>query len=156
MGVLWKGLRRLGITAALLFVQGTGAWSGAWRPATTMLGNAGFHAIAIDLPPFGFSERPGQPLYDKQDQGKRIVGVLDALRIQRVILVGHSFGAGPTMEAAFLKPERVRGLVLVDAALNLESREGEPRSPLPLMKAFFSFESLRDAIGEWLPALLAP
>ena len=39
--------------------------------------------------------------------------------IDRAILVGHSFGGGPTVEAALLAPESVRALVLVDAALSV-------------------------------------
>src|SRR5262245_53015141 len=96
----------------VVFVHGTGAWSETWRETMTVLAGAGYRAIAIDLPPFGYSQRPGQPAYDKQTQGRRIVGALEALGIPRVIMVGHSFGGGPTVEAAFLAPERVRGLVL--------------------------------------------
>ena len=107
--------------AAVLMVHGTGAWSGTWRPTMQVLAAAGFHAIAIDLPPFGFSERPNVADYEKATQGSRIVGVLDTLKVDRVFLVGHSFGGGPTMEAALQIPQRVRGIVLVDAALSVEA-----------------------------------
>jgi pimeloyl-ACP methyl ester carboxylesterase len=46
-----------------------------------------------------------------------------------VVLVGHSFGARATVEAAMLAPERVRGLVLVDAALGLHDASGTPLPP---------------------------
>jgi pimeloyl-ACP methyl ester carboxylesterase len=104
---------------AVLLVHGTGAWSETWRPTMKVLADAGFHAIAIDLPPFGFSQRPDAADYDKSSQGKRIVGILDALKIEQVFLVGHSFGGGPTMEAGLQIPSRVRGIVLVDAALSI-------------------------------------
>ena len=58
----------------------------------TTLAGAGFHAIALDLPPFGFSQRPANARYDKQSQGKRILGVIDGLSLNSVVLVGHSFG----------------------------------------------------------------
>ena len=106
---------------AVLMVHGTGAWSGTWRPTMQVLAAAGFHAIAIDLPPFGFSQRPSIADYEKSTQGSRIVGVLDALKIDRVFLIGHSFGGGPTMEAALQIPPRVRGIVLIDAALSVET-----------------------------------
>jgi pimeloyl-ACP methyl ester carboxylesterase len=187
---------------AVLFVHGTGAWSETWRESMTALAATGYRAIAIDLPPFGYSQRPDRPRYGKREQGQRIVAVVDALQIPRVILVGHSFGGGPTVEATVLAPERVGGLVLVDAALGVRT-DGAPATPSPaLMRGFLAVAPLRDAlvatfltnplftrrllqafiadpahatdervrvyqrpltvqgstraIGEWLPALLAP
>lgn len=184
----------------VVFVHGTGAWSEAWRGAMRAVGGAGMRAIALDLPPFGFSQRPEAPRYSKEDQGRRIVGVLDALALKEVVLVGHSFGGGPTMEAALRTPQRVRAVVLVDAALSISAGEPAP-APLPV-RAFLASGPVRDgvvatfltnplftrkllqgfiddparatdewvvlyqrplvvtdttaAVGDWLPALLAP
>ena len=46
--------------------------------------------------------------------------MLDALGIQRAIFVGHSFGGGPTLEAALRRPDRVEALVLADPAVNFD------------------------------------
>ena len=81
------------------------------------LAAAGFHVIALDLPPFGFSDRPGS--YTRQDQAARINDVLDQLKAAPAIIVGHSFGAGAATELAMRYPDRARALVLVDAALGL-------------------------------------
>ena len=104
----------------VLFVHGTGAWSGLWQRTLERTASAGFRAIAIDVPPFGFSAKAPQISYSKVAQGMRIVKVLESLGIARVILVGHSFGAGPTVEAALLQPDRVAQLILVDGALNIQ------------------------------------
>lgn len=104
---------------AVLFVHGTGAWSELWQHTLQRTADAGFHVIAIDLPPFGFSEKPAHLSYSKSAQGLRIVKVLESLGISRVVLVGHSFGAGPTVEAALLHPDRVAQLIVVDGALSL-------------------------------------
>jgi pimeloyl-ACP methyl ester carboxylesterase len=80
-----------------------------------VLAKAGFQAIAIDLPPFGFSQRPADADYSKSAQGAHIVGVLDALNIRNAILVGHSFGGGPTMEAVLQIPQRVKGIAAISA-----------------------------------------
>ncbi len=130
----------------VMFIHGTGAWSETWRESMTVLAQAGFRAVAIDLPPFGFSERPAVPRYSKQDQGRRILGALNALGIDRALLVGHSFGGGPTVEAALLAPERVRGLVLVDAALGIGAEGGERTQPSALVRRFVGTKPLRDAI----------
>ena len=105
----------------VLLVHGFGAWSGTWRDTIAPLAAAGYRVIAIDLPPFGFSERPAQREYRTPEQARRILGVLDALQVRQAVFVGHSFGGRPTMEAAFLEPGRVRALVLVCAALGLDA-----------------------------------
>src|SRR5262245_41770914 len=71
---------------SVVFVHGTGAWSETWRETLTALAGAGYRAIAIDLPPFGYSQRPRQPVYDKQAQGRRIVAALEALGLRRTIM----------------------------------------------------------------------
>jgi len=101
----------------VVLFHGTAAWSELWRHTSDALASAGFHVIAIDLPPFGFSDRPGS--YTRQDQASRVSDVLDALMAERAIIVGHSFGAGAATELAMRYPDRTRALVLVDAALGL-------------------------------------
>lgn len=118
---------------AVLLVHGTAAWSNIWRETMDALATAGYHAIALDLPPFGFSQRPVPPSYTDQAQASRIVGVMDALGLRQVTLVGHSFGARPTVEAALADPSRIRLLVLVDAALKPTELPPAPSTlPLPL------------------------
>ena len=103
----------------VVLVHGTGAWSEIWRGTMRSLAGAGYRAVAIDMPPFGYSSRPASRDYGDEAQARRIIGALDALRLEGVTLVGHSFGGRPTMQATFLAPERVERLVLVDAALDL-------------------------------------
>src|SRR5512134_2579215 len=79
---------------AILFIHGTAAWSELWSETMTPLAEAGYRCIAIDIPPFGYSERPATPSYGNADQAKRIVALLDALEIEHAILLGHSFGGG--------------------------------------------------------------
>ncbi|MBI3548200.1 MAG: alpha/beta hydrolase [Elusimicrobia bacterium] len=103
----------------VLFIHGMGAWSELWRETMRPAALAGYRCLAIDVPPFGYSQRPADASYGRRSQAKRILGVLDALGVTSAVLVGHSFGAGPTVEAAMMAPERVSRLVLADAALGL-------------------------------------
>jgi pimeloyl-ACP methyl ester carboxylesterase len=129
----------------VLLIHGTGAWSEIWRGTMHRLAGAGYRAIALDMPPFGFSARPPLADYGDDAQGKRILGVLDALGIERATLVGHSFGGRPTMQATFLAPHRVRMLVLVDAALDLQRAPGPHESPAAL-RAVLGAPPVRDAL----------
>lgn len=130
---------------AVLFIHGTGAWSETWRPTLRAVAKAGFRAIALDLPPFGYSERPLSLRYERPDQAQRIIGVLDALKVDQVILVGHSFGAGPTVEATLTAPGRIRALVLVDAALGLQA-PGTAAEANGMVQRLLQARPLRDSL----------
>lgn len=106
----------------LLLTHGTGAWSATWDQNVHALAAAGYRVIAMDLPPFGFSTRPVSRDYSRAAQARRIIGLVDALKLGPVTLLGHSYGGGPAAEAAMLQPDRVRHLMLVDAAIGLVTR----------------------------------
>ena len=108
----------------VLFVHGMGAWSELWRETLIATAAAGYRAVAMDLPPFGYSERPAASAYGRQHQARRILAVIEALGATQATLVGHSFGGGPTMEAVLLGPQRVRSLALADAAIGLDAEAG--------------------------------
>jgi pimeloyl-ACP methyl ester carboxylesterase len=101
---------------AVLF-HGTAAWSKLWWRTTAVLKDGGYRPIGPDLPPFGYSDRQGG--YTRAEQAARIDGVMTALGAGRAIVIGHSFGAGAALEYVLRHPDRVIGLVLVDAALGL-------------------------------------
>jgi pimeloyl-ACP methyl ester carboxylesterase len=108
----------------ILLIHGTLAWSQTWYQIAERLADQGFHVIAPDLPPFGFSQRPADGDYSRHAQGKLILSFAVALGLKDVVLVGHSFGGGATMEAAFAAPDRIKGLVLLDVALGLDAAGG--------------------------------
>ncbi len=101
----------------VMLVHGTAGWSGFWRNVTRHLAGRGFRVIAVDLPPFGWSERDGEARYRRQDQAARLAAVLAAEARGPAIVVGHSFGGGPAAELALAAPGRLSALILVDAAL---------------------------------------
>jgi pimeloyl-ACP methyl ester carboxylesterase len=111
----------------MLLTHGTGAWSGTWFTLPATLAAAGWHVVAVDLPPFGLSTTLGQRKtvdYSRAAQATRISSLIDTLP-KPVTLVGHSFGAGPALEAAMRSGDSLRQLVLVDPALGLGPL-GEP------------------------------
>ncbi len=132
----------------VLLIHGTGAWSVLWRETGDALAAAGFRAIAMDVPPFGYSDKPrGAASYSRQAQARRIIGVLDALGLERAALVGHSVGGRPTVEAALSRPGRVEKLVLVDPALGMGPDGAfEQNRPGPAVRLFFALRPLRDAV----------
>jgi pimeloyl-ACP methyl ester carboxylesterase len=106
----------------ILFIHGTASWSQSWNETMDNISKYGYRTIALDLTPFGFSEKPSNSIYSRNEQAKRILGVIKSLNLTNVILVGHSFGAGPTVEAVMLDNERISELIIVDGALGLTER----------------------------------
>jgi len=112
---------------AVVFLHGTGSWSETWRASMETANKAGYQAIALDMPPFGYSIPPASGEYDKQKQAARLRKFLDNAGIRRAVFVAHSFGAAPLMEALLSNADdgRVQALVLVDAALGLDESQSD-------------------------------
>jgi pimeloyl-ACP methyl ester carboxylesterase len=68
---------------------------------------------AYDLRGHGYTDAPAEG-YASVDHARDLIGLLDALGIERARLVGHSFGAVIAVHAGVIAPERVEALVLSD------------------------------------------
>lgn len=121
-----------------ILLHGFGANVFTWRTVIDDLSTAG-RVIAFDRPGFGLTERPlpgeGEALnpYSPQGQAALTLGLMDALGIQQAILVGNSAGGSLATRIALDNPQRVRALVLVDAAVY--SGGGAPRFIRPLLNS---------------------
>ncbi|WP_454051702.1 alpha/beta fold hydrolase [Cellulomonas sp. Marseille-Q8402] len=71
--------------------------------------------VVPDLPGYGRSEGWGATL-GIPALGEALLGLLDALGLDRVVLVGNSMGCPVGLEVAHVAPERVERLVLVSPA----------------------------------------
>jgi pimeloyl-ACP methyl ester carboxylesterase len=72
-----------------------------------------FRVTAYDLRGHGYSQVTPDG-YTSADQAADTLAIMDALDIDRAMLVGHSFGAVIAMHTAVLEPERVDALVVSD------------------------------------------
>lgn len=101
----------------VVLVHGTAGWSGFWRNISAHLARAGWRVIAVDLPPFGYSDRDPLARYDRAAQAVRLAAVIGRAAGRPAVVVGHSFGSGAVVELALRHPDWVRAVTLVDAAL---------------------------------------
>jgi pimeloyl-ACP methyl ester carboxylesterase len=81
----------------------------AWREVMALLSDR-FRVIAIDLRGFGWSEATPRGYY-KAELAQDVVGVLDALGLDRVCLVGHDWGGVVGFLVCLEHPERVERFV---------------------------------------------
>ena len=68
------------------------------------------NAISLDLIGFGLSDKPAIN-YNFESHRKYLLAFLDALHIQKTVLVGTSMGASIALYTAAKSPERVAGVV---------------------------------------------
>ncbi len=104
-----------GTGTPVVLIHGLGGSIYAWRQALPALATAGYRVIAFDNRGLGFSEKPAHG-YSTAAYAKLTVALLDSLHISSAVLVGHSMGGVIAAEVALAHPDRVRGLVLIDAA----------------------------------------
>ena len=71
----------------------------------------------------------------------RITGLIDALELGPVTLLGHSYGGGPAAEAAMRQPDLVSQLILIDAAIGLKA-DLSIASPAPAAPAAGAVSSI--------------
>lgn len=100
---------------AVVLIHGLALSMYSWRHAILPIAQAGFRVIAFDNRGFGFSDRPSTG-YSNEAYVGLLYGLLDSLGVQDAVLVGHSMGGAIAAQATLDRPDRVRGLVLVDAA----------------------------------------
>ncbi len=82
-----------------------------WRHQVPALTAAGYRTIVPDLRGFGASSKPADlAAYTPPHLVGDVVGVLDALGIERAHLVGHDWGAAVTWMTAALAPKRVTSM----------------------------------------------
>jgi pimeloyl-ACP methyl ester carboxylesterase len=106
----------------LVLLHGMGASVFSWREVMGPLAQSRT-VIAFDRPGFGLTSRPmpgdwqGESPYSAQSQASLAVGLLDALGIEKAVLVGHSAGGSIAVLTALRFPERVSALILVSPAI---------------------------------------
>ena len=108
-----RAFRIAGSGPALLLIHGVGDKSESWGPVHAKLAQR-FTVIAPDLLGHGESDKPRAD-YSLPAFANGMRDLLAVLGIERVTLVGHSFGGGVAMQFAYQYPHLVERLVLVSA-----------------------------------------
>jgi pimeloyl-ACP methyl ester carboxylesterase len=105
---------REGEGPAVLMLHGFPDSSALWRHQIPALTTAGYQVIAPDLRGFGASDRPAEvAAYRMNVLVGDVLGILDALSVQRASVVGHDWGAAVGWALAMFAPQRVQRLAAV-------------------------------------------
>src|SRR6516162_5714643 len=108
-------------------------WGGSGRPLVLLAGlgntahifdkfapklSATYHVYGVTRRGFGASSAPlpsGDAMYSADRLGDDVLAVLDALKLNRPVLAGHSLGGEELSSVGSRHPERVAGLIYLDA-----------------------------------------
>ena len=106
----------------------------SWRHQLAALSDAGFRAIAPDMRGYGGTDSPDDPAeYSTSVICADIAGLLDALEIEKAVIVGHDWGGYHIWQFGLRYPERVERL----AGLNTPYNPPGPIAPTEAMHAAF-------------------
>lgn len=83
-----------------------------------------FHVVSIDRPGSGYSVRREATAADVSTQAAAIAALIETLKLERPVVVGHSLGGAVALTLALEHPQHVRGLVLL-APLTHLPEQGE-------------------------------
>lgn len=96
----------------ILFIHGLGAQLHQFR--APLFGRLeGFRLIAIDRPGSGYSVRAPGASGRLSEQARVVRGFIEALGLERPLVVGHSLGGAVALALAIEHPEAVSGLALL-------------------------------------------
>jgi 2-hydroxy-6-oxonona-2,4-dienedioate hydrolase len=113
----------------VLFIHGLGSSADRWLDIPDALSLSKLHAVALDLPGFGLSDKPTDLDYTIREFTKVVASFMRHAGIAKASIVGHSLGG---YIAAYLATEHsnlVDKLVLVDSSGMLDG-------PTPLLQQY--------------------
>lgn len=122
----------------VLLVHGMGGSTFSWENNAPVLASEGFNVVAVDVPPYGYSDK--NPNYNQSVDSRSdlLWAFLDRIRPgTEWNLIGHSMGGGIVQCMAIDHPDRVGQVVFVDPALfNTMDDENEYRMRILRFRPF--------------------
>ena len=108
--IAYRAWGKVGSPVILLGGAAEPTW--VWHDVGPLLAHAGHRVLAVDLPPFGYSQRQGP--YTMAHWLQLLQAFERRMHIERPLLVGHSLGAGVAAAAGLAHPRKTAGVVLLD------------------------------------------
>lgn len=131
---LKTGVTIFGEGAPILLLHGWGGNIKSMWPVAERLSNQGFQTHTLDLPGFGVSDLPPEA-WDVPRYAKFVLSYIQSLSLEKIHLIGHSFGGRISIFLTAHHPEIVNKLVLVDSA-------GIKPAPTSNMKLYYLSRSI--------------
>lgn len=123
----------------ILLLHGVPTSSWLYRKMIDGLVNSGYRVIAPDMLGFGNSDNPkGYEIYNAKEHGKRILELMNSLKVKTWSHVTHDAGGLWTWELLKMDKKRIENLII----LNTIAYEEGFKPPIRMKKGFFSRTSM--------------
>lgn len=108
-----------GEAGVILFIHGLGC-SGLhdYSEVATQPALAAYRRLLVDLPGYGFSDKPADFGYSIEDQAGVLAELIEALGIPRLAVFGHSMGGAIAISLCARIAERVEALIITEGNLD--------------------------------------
>jgi len=130
----------------IVLVHGFATSSFLWRWVAPRLAAQRQTAFAVDMLGYGESDRPLDAEYGVAAQAEYLDRALTALRVGQAVVVGVGVGGAVALRLAATRPDRVRGLVLVNG-IAFDTLPGRDVRTLQRNTVRFAFRVTRGMFG---------
>ncbi len=121
----------------------------SWNKNIDLLTGLGFNVVAVDLPPYGYSDKSRKMNHSEDNRADLLWTLLTQINSEaKWHLVGHSMGGGVVAAMAIVQPDRVEKVVLVAPLLFGRLQPG--RSTTQRIVAFQPIEWMLAGLGRML------
>jgi pimeloyl-ACP methyl ester carboxylesterase len=126
---------------AVIFIHGFGGSTITWRDNLPAVAQAGYYAIALDLPPFGLSDKNPDLDYSRSGMADLVASLMETLGIERAAIVGHSMGGAVAAQFAVRHTQKVERIAFVAGGIfealqrDDDDDNDDGRGPLSLLNA---------------------
>ena len=108
---------QIGKGGDLLLIHGVPGSLEDWEPIVMGLSSK-FRVTSYDRPGHGYSSAKNIS-YNLEHNADIVLGLINALKLKNVIVVGHSYGGSVLMELAVRNPQQIKAYISVAGATNL-------------------------------------
>lgn len=98
----------------VFLIHGFSASTFCWRNNVKALTRDGYNVVAVDVPPFGFSDREADMNHSTTNRSRLLWLLADSLKKEKWIIGGHSMGGGIATVMAATQPKKTEKLILID------------------------------------------
>jgi pimeloyl-ACP methyl ester carboxylesterase len=141
----WANVVSIGSGPPVVFIHGLGGTWQNWLANLVEVAEAGYQAVAMDLPGFGHSEMPREKI-SISGFGRFVDALCAELGLDAVRVVGNSMGGFTGAELAIKFPARVERLVLVSTAGITIEHQRDDR----IMGGLYRTERLTKMVATWI------
>jgi pimeloyl-ACP methyl ester carboxylesterase len=145
----------------IVFIHGLACDATAWEPQVADL-SRDHRCVVVNLR--GRGATPAAPPFEVDQQAADVAAILDTLRVQGAIVVGHSLGGIVTLVLNERRPDLVAGTVYVDSPLRAGGfdasgfaaavrQAGDTSPAAPLVESFWG-EVTTDPIREHVRTMM--